>query len=237
MTACVVAVEGVQVAQLDGPAGRGPRARLGGAGGGRQARRRGRAPAARGRAGRRLGRRGGRGVGHWCGLLSGVRVVGAHGARRLRRCTARARIVRTRIIRTSVRRRAPRAGDEPVLGLSDVVEDLQRQRVHPLARVERRAVHEGDAEEQRRGLARGAGHREQRAGDDAGQRRRQDDLEDDPPARGAERQRAPRAAVSGTRLRTTSAERVTTGSISSASATAPFQAANVPPTFVTTRTM
>ena len=64
-----------------------------------------------------------------------------------------------------------------------------------------------------------------------GQRRGQDDPEDDPPARGAERQRAPRAGCRARGCRTTSAERVTTGSMSSASATAPFQAANVPPTF------
>ena len=55
--------------------------------------------------------------------------------------------------------------------------------------------------------------------------------------RGAPSASAPSRSVSGTRVRTTSAERVTTGSMSSASATAPFQAAKVPPTFVTTRTM
>src|SRR3954471_10134910 len=55
--------------------------------------------------------------------------------------------------------------------------------------------------------------------------------------RGAPRASAASRRESGTRFRTTSAERVTIGSISSASATEPFQAANVPPTFVTTRTM
>ena len=139
--------------------------------------------------------------------------------------------VRSRTSTTSVRAAPHARCDEPILGLADVVEDLQRQRVHPLREVELGAEDEGGGEQQRRGLAGRAGDGEQRAGDEAGQRGRQHDAEDDPPARRAERERG-LAQASGTRFSTTSAERVTTGSMSSASATEPFQPANVPPIFV-----
>ena len=55
--------------------------------------------------------------------------------------------------------------------------------------------------------------------------------------RGAPSASAASRRLSGTRLSTTSAVRVTTGSMSSARATDPFQPANVPPILVTTRTM
>ena len=164
-------------------------------------------------------------------LLGGVR---RDHASRLLRETNRAIRLRRRISATRVSA-DPHARLTNCVGvLTEVAEDLRRQGVHRLAEIAGEDVGGADREQQRRGLAGAARDREQRAGDRGPAWRSGSTTLVTTRHRGAPSASAASRRLAGTSWSTTSAERVTIGSISSPSATAPFQPTASPPTWVTT---
>ena len=114
----------------------------------------------------------------------------------------------------------------PVLGAGErrvgVAEDLLRERgVRAVEQAPVRLAHDADREEQRRGLARGAGDGEQRTAHDPRGRVREHDRADRARLARRRARSSPRAARAGTSRSISSVVLITIGSIRQASASAP----------------